>query len=277
MQIFRVDDHDDPRLNDYRDIPDAELAVRRGLFVAEGRLLTERLLTSGFDTRSVMVTDAALLALHDTFERPAQIPVYVVPQATMNAVVGFTLHRGCIAIGTRPPSSSVTDVAADAHRLVVLERIANADNVGAIFRNAAAFGADAVILDPASVDPLYRKALRTSMGAALQVPFAHTPDLAAALSDLRAAGFTLLALTPSPRARVIASIAPRLRPARVAIVLGHEGDGLTAGTLAICDEQARIPMATGVDSLNVAMAAGIGLYELGRFGERGRREVGGEK
>jgi len=264
VQILRIDDPDDPRLNDYRNLTDTELAARHGAFVAEGRLVTERLLHSRFDTRSVMVTDPALAALESTLTRPTSTPVYLVPQAVMDAVVGFKLHRGCVAIGERRPSASIRDVADRARRLVVLERIANPDNIGAIFRNAAAFGADGVLLDAASADPLYRKALRTSMGTALQVPFTRAEPLVDALRHLRNAGFILVALTPSSDAPPLSTIAPSLRAGRTAFVVGHEGEGLSADTLDACDQRARIPMAEGVDSLNVAMAVGIGLYEMGR-------------
>ena len=146
--------------------------------------------------------------------------------------------------------------------VVVLERVANADNVGGVFRSAAAFGASAVLLDPASTDPLYRKAIRTSMGASLQVPFARADPWPAALLDLRALGFAVIAMTPAPGARPLRDVADAVAGRPAAIVLGHEGDGLTADALAACEFHARIPIGSGVDSLNVATAAAIALYEF---------------
>jgi tRNA G18 (ribose-2'-O)-methylase SpoU len=147
----------------------------------------------------------------------------------------------------------------------VLERVGNADNVGAIFRNAAAFGADGVLLDTRSTDPFYRKAIRTSMAATLQVPFARTADWPGALDRLRQHGVSLLAMTPAPDAPPLRDVAG-LAHARLAIVVGHEGDGLTDEAIARCDRRARIPIAPGVDSLNVATAVAVALYELSRMG-----------
>ena len=264
-----VDDPDDPRLADYRNIPDPELLRAHGLFVAEGRLVVRRLLADGrFRTRSVMATEAAHAAIAGALAARPDVAVFVVPPAVMNGVTGFNIHRGCLAIGERPAATPWADVAAGARRLVALERVANADNVGGTFRNAAAFGADGVLLDPATVDPLYRKAIRTSMGAALVVPFARAEPWPAALGALAARGVATIALTPGasapPLAEVAAQAASRARP--VALVLGHEGDGLAAETVGLCTHRARIPIAPGVDSLNVATAAAVALYELGRQG-----------
>jgi tRNA G18 (ribose-2'-O)-methylase SpoU len=200
------------------------------------------------------------------FDARADVPVYVVPQWMINAVTGFNIHRGCLAIGERPAEGAWPALAAGARRLVVVERVANADNVGAIFRNAAAFGADAVLLDASSTDPLYRKAIRTSMGAALQVPFARMAPWPAALHDLRAAqaraACLLVALTPSGTVTLEEAVSAIPRDQPVAIVVGHEGEGLTAAALDACDVHARIPIADAVDSLNVATACAIALYAL---------------
>jgi tRNA G18 (ribose-2'-O)-methylase SpoU len=268
VDVIRITDRDDPRVDDYRNLTDPEPAVRQGAFVAEGRLVTGRLLQSRFGTRSVMVTDAGLAALPPFPARLTATPVYVVSPATMNAIVGFRFHRGCVAIGERGPSATPLDVTRVARRLVILERVADADNVGAIFRNAAAFGVDGVLLDAASTDPLYRKALRTSMGSTLRVPFARMEPLAEGLRQLRAEGVSLVALTPSPDATPLSTLAPSLRTHRTALIVGHEGEGLLPGTLEVCDMRACIPMAPGVDSLNVATALAIGLYELTRMSTR---------
>lgn len=206
-----------------------------------------------------MVTPPALAALGDLDTRT--VPVFLVPQAVMNAVSGFNIHRGCLAIGERGAPLDWRTLATIARRLVILERVANADNVGAVFRNAAAFGVDAVLLGPDCTDPLYRKAIRTSMAAALQVPYAHATPWPETLRELRAAGVHTIGLTPCPDAPPIRQVIGAAGP-RVAIVAGHEGDGLTREAMDACDTLARIPMMSGVDSLNVATAVGIALYEL---------------
>jgi tRNA G18 (ribose-2'-O)-methylase SpoU len=265
--MIRIDDPADARLEEYRNVPDPELIEKRGVFVAEGRLVVARLLEgSRFRARSVLVTDAARQGMGGVLNsRTANdVPVYVVPQWIINAVTGFNIHRGCLAIGERSAVPPWQQVAATARRLVVIERVANADNVGAVFRHAAAFGVDGVLLEPGCTDPLYRKAIRTSMGAALQVPFARMEPWPSALVELREQGWSLVALTPTAKGTLQEAVA-RLSPdAKTAIVLGHEGDGLSPEALAACNVHARIPMATGVDSLNVATACAIALYELTR-------------
>jgi tRNA G18 (ribose-2'-O)-methylase SpoU len=264
VPIVAVDDAGDRRLEEYRNVPDPVLLAARGAFIAEGRLVVRRLLAGRrFAARSLMVTPAARASLADVVPDATPLPVYVVPQEVMNGITGFNMHRGCLAIGERRPPEAPLDVVRDATRIVVAERVANADNVGAIFRNAAALGAGAVILDPSSTDPLYRKAIRTSMGAALQLPFARSATWPDTLDALRGDGFVLVALTLSAGAAPIRTVAATLSGRRVAIVVGHEGEGLSAPALARCDRQARIPMAAGVDSLNVATAAAVALYELG--------------
>jgi tRNA G18 (ribose-2'-O)-methylase SpoU len=253
----------DPRLADYRNVPDGELLHRRGLFVAEGRLVVTRLLAgSRFRARSVLVTLTARQSLAGVLGARPDLPVYVVPQGVMNAVSGFDVHRGCLAIGERPPRAAWGAVAGAARTFLVLERVANADNVGGVFRNAAALGGDAVLLDAASTDPLYRKAIRTSMGAVLQVPFARLAPWPDALDDLRASGVTIVGMTPSAAAPPLADVAGRLRGRRMAILLGHEGEGLTRAALDRCDTLASIPMSAGTDSINVSTASAIALYEL---------------
>jgi tRNA G18 (ribose-2'-O)-methylase SpoU len=264
-----IDDAGDPRIADYSGIPDPELARSRGVFVAEGRLVVQRLLSSRFTTRSLLVTAPALEALAADLEPRPCLPVFVVPQTVMNTVAGFNIHRGCLALGERPAPAAWEDIAGvrrgepsgSPAALVALERVGNMDNVGATFRAAAAFGAAGVLLDQACADPLYRKAIRTSMGAALQVPFATDVALLDALAGLRRDGWAVVGLTPSADASSAREIFAGVRGTRVAIVLGHEGDGLTAPAMQACSHLARIPMPSDVDSLNVAMAAGIALYE----------------
>lgn len=271
MPVLSIDDAGDPRLADFLGIPDPQLARARGVFVAEGRLVVSRLLASRFVSRSVMVTPAALGGLtHQVQERPC-LPVYVVPQGVMNAVAGFNIHRGCLAIGERPAPVAWEEIAGvrrgepsgppAAGVLLALEHVGNADNIGATFRAAAAFGAHGVLLDDGCADPLYRKAIRTSMGTALHVPFALDVPLPDALAALRNDGWAVVGLTPAGGTPSAREVFARTHGARVVLVLGHEGDGISPATAAACTHLARIPMRAEVDSLNVAMAAGIALYE----------------
>jgi tRNA G18 (ribose-2'-O)-methylase SpoU len=268
VALFHVDDPDDPRIADYHAVPEPELLVRKRIFIAEGRLVVRRLLhTKRLVTRSLLVTEAALHALHNEIDINPLLPVFVAPQAVMNRVAGFDIHRGCLAIGERGIAADWRDVAATARRLVILERVGNADNVGGAFRNAAAFAADGVLLGPETVDPLYRKAIRTSMGAALNVPFAHLAEGQQSswpqpLHCLRATGVLVVGLTPRADARPLRAVAREHARARVAIVAGHEGEGLTRDAMDACDVLARIPMTPAVDSLNVATAIGIALYDF---------------
>jgi tRNA G18 (ribose-2'-O)-methylase SpoU len=272
MPIERVESLDDPRLADYRHVPDPELLRRGEVFVAEGRLVVRALLASSpFRTRSVLLTENAFHALADVIERRlASLPVFLVEQGTIEALTGFNIHRGCLALGERPPRATVDDLLTrlpTARRLVVLERIANADNMGAIFRNAAAFGADAVVLGPGCCDPLYRKAIRVSMGAALRVPFARADDWKADLERLRAAGFTVAALVTDEGAEDVSPYASAfLAGGKLALMAGSEGPGLTPEALAHADVTLRIPMVPGVDSLNVATATGVALHRFFAIG-----------
>ena len=275
MAVIRIDDAGDERLRAYRGVSDPDLAARNGLFVAEGRLVVRRLLEAGrFATRSVLVTAPALAALEDALALQPEVPVLVVTQDVMNSITGFNIHRGCLAIGERPAPTRWQDVAGQipkpkaqiANVLVGLERVANADNVGGVFRSAAAFGAGGVLLDRVTTDPLYRKAIRTSMGAALQVPFARAEHWPGVLRELRALRYAVVGMTPVPAAASLREVVQAIAGRNVAIVLGHEGEGLTAEALAACELHARIPISGNVDSLNVAAAAAIALYELRRAG-----------
>ena len=261
MAVVAVNDPDDARIADYRSISDAVLLTDRQLFVAEGRQVVKRLLAGGrLVAHSVLVTPAALAALRTDLD-PGAVTVYLVPQAVMNAVAGFNIHRGCLALGRRRAPVDWRQLAGGARRLVALERVGNADNIGAIFRNAAAFGADAVLLGPDCADPLYRKAIRTSMAATLTVPFAQAVPWPVALHELRAGGMRVIGLSPRADAPSIRDVRATFDD-RVTIVLGHEGEGLTHEAMDACDALARVPMTGAVDSLNVATACGIALYEL---------------
>jgi tRNA G18 (ribose-2'-O)-methylase SpoU len=265
LNFLLISDATDSRLSDFRNVPDPDLLRGHRIFVAEGRLVVRRLLTeSPYATRSVMVTEPAHAALADVLRARPELPVYIVSPAVMKEVSGFNIHRGCLAIGERPHPMAWQQAVGDARTVVLLERVGNADNVGGIFRNAAAFGAGAVILDEASADPLYRKAIRTSMAAALVVPFARVTSAALALQELRRAGFATVALTPAAPASTIRSTMDALGARPVVVALGHEGEGLTPAALEACEFHARIPISSTVDSLNVAAAAAIALYECRR-------------
>jgi tRNA G18 (ribose-2'-O)-methylase SpoU len=262
VAVLRVSP-EDPRIADYGNVPDPDLLASRGVFVAEGRHVVRRLLTeSRLRTRSLLLTAPALDALGDLVARLPDLPIFVVDQSAMHGITGFNIHRGCLAIGERPAPVPWTDLVRDARRVVVLEGVANADNVGGIFRNAAAFGADAVLFGPACADPLYRKTIRTSMGAALRVPFAAMSDWPADVSRLGERGFAVVALTPGAGAEPLRGCAAALHDRRVALLVGHEGDGLSDGALKAAGMRARIPTTNAVDSLNVAAATAIALYEL---------------
>jgi len=266
MVVTRLDDANDELLADYRNVPDPELVARRGLFVAEGRLVVSRLLNGPLVTRSVLVTDSAHDAIRDAIDARPDVPVYVVPQTVMNGIVGFNIHRGCLALGERPPARHWRDLLPGTRRLVALERVGNADNVGSVFRNSAAFDVKGIVLGPACADPLYRKAIRTSMGAALTMPFSYVEGWPDVLQDLRREGWFVVGLTPDSSAPTVGEVAAAARERRYVVLLGHEGDGLTAHALEACDTHARIPMAAGTDSLNVATAAAVALYEMAREG-----------
>jgi tRNA G18 (ribose-2'-O)-methylase SpoU len=266
MPVERVERLDDPRLDDYRQLPDPELLRRGEIFMAEGRLVVRTLLTqSQLAARSVLLTENAYRNLADAVGRHLdRLPCYVVSEGTIEALTGYNIHRGCLAAGTRPARAAVADRPAwlpTARRLVVLEQIANADNLGGIFRNAAAFGADGVVLGPNCCDPLYRKAIRVSMGAALRVPFCHADRWPDDLDVLKSSGVTIAALTTAGNAKDIREWAGTARcPGQLALLAGSEGHGLSDAARSKAEVELRIPMAPGTDSLNVATATGIALH-----------------
>lgn len=262
MNVVHIEDPADERIADYRNVPDPDLMARRGLFVAEGRLVVRRLLGSTrWTPRSLLVTETACAALQPALDARPATPVFVVDQPVMNAIAGFNIHRGCLALGERNPALEWRRLVASAALVVALERLGNADNVGAVFRNAGAFGVDVVLLGPACADPLYRKSIRTSMGATLSVPFADARPWPGALSALREDGWAVVALSPAASS-MVRGTAGEVAGRRVALVVGHEGEGLTADATRACTHQAAIPMAPGVDSLNAATAAAVALYEF---------------
>ncbi len=264
MPVIEIDKFDDPRLDDYRDIRDRELR-RRGpaeaLFVGEQLLVVQRMLRRPGVTRSVLIAQGWLDRIGPL--APPEVPVYVTDMATMKKIAGFDIHRGVLAMGYRSaverPALADDLLRRDPVTLLLCEDITNIDNIGMLFRNAAAFGVDAVLLSPSCHDPLYRKSLRVSIGHALDVPFARSSEWAEDLAAMTAGGITLIAAGTGEGSVDLDQVPT---PARVGLVVGQEFDGISPRTLALCDRVARIPMAHGVDSLNVGVAAAVCLHRF---------------
>lgn len=262
--VIRIESPDDPRIAGYRAIRERDLVGREDRFIAEGKVVLNVLFSARrFEAESALILEQRLAGMAETLARaPAAMPVYVAPQSVMDAIAGFHIHRGVLALGRcrdeDDPEEMLARLAADA-LVVVLVGISNHDNMGAIFRNAAAFEADAVLLDPSCCDPLYRKAIRVSVGAALKVPFARMPGEAVLVDALARRGFRQFALSPSG-SRTIDALH---RERRTALYLGTEGAGLPPALMARM-ETVRIPMSEDFDSLNVAAASAVALHRLWR-------------
>jgi tRNA G18 (ribose-2'-O)-methylase SpoU len=263
-RLIRIDDPADPRIAAYRDIRERDLVGRQGRFVAEGRVVVRVLLTAGrFQPESMLLLENRVDGAAELIDlAPPEMPIYVASAAVLDAVAGFAMHRGIIAIGKRGEAETSGELIAALPQqalVVAAAGIANHDNMGSIFRNAAAFGADAVLLDPGSCDPLYRKAIRVSVGAALKVPFAVADSLDGLVGDLQNGGFQIIALSPAGAV----DIADVRLSDRMALLLGTEGEGLPADVLSRF-AAVRIAMAQDFDSLNVAAASAIALHRLWR-------------
>jgi tRNA G18 (ribose-2'-O)-methylase SpoU len=261
-RIVAIDDPNDPRIAAYRDVREADLVGREGHFIAEGEVVVRVLLTaSRHEAVSLLLAEKRVAALQAEIEGlPDSVPAYVAPQEILDEIAGFPMHRGILALGRRSafPSAEVQLAGLRRRALVlVLFAIANHDNMGGIFRNAAAFGADLVILDSDCCDPLYRKAIRVSAGNVLRVPYAQLDRGADAVGLLAMHGLEAIALSPDGTS----TLAGTKRADRVAILLGAEGPGLPVSILGRA-KTVRIPMAPGVDSLNVATASGIVLHHF---------------
>lgn len=258
---------DDPRLADYRHLNDADLRrahdPQRGVCIGEGELVLRVAVDAGAALRSVLVSDKRFPAVADVVDPLAEagLEVYRAPQAALEAVVGFRLHRGVVAALDRPPARTLSAVAGGATRVLAVEGVNDHENLGSLFRNAAGLGAEGVVLDTTTADPLYRRSIRVSMGQALRLGFHRSGDWLATLDQLRADGFELVAVTPGGGDVAAAGLA---EVERVAMVVGAEGPGLTAATLARVDRHVGIAMSAGVDSLNVATAAAIALHSARR-------------
>jgi tRNA G18 (ribose-2'-O)-methylase SpoU len=263
--VERVERPGDVRLGDYVGLTDVALRSRRepelGLYMAESEKVIRRALDAGHAPRSLLLSDRWLEPMADLVGRVAATgaPVYVGTPAVLEEITGFNVHRGAIAAMHRPAPVPLAELLAGARRVVVLEDVVDHTNVGAVFRSAAGIGAGAVLVSPRCADPLYRRSVRVSMGTVFQVPWARLEPWPAGLGDLRRHGFTVAALALAPHAVRLddVEVAP---PERLALVLGTEGDGLSDLALAEADVAVRIPMAGGVDSLNVAAAAAVALW-----------------
>lgn len=282
MNLVPIESLADPRIALYANMRDAELAQRAdpldpaahaGVFIAEGELVVRRLVRSRFKTQSVLTTPTQLKSLDDALAGlPAATPIYLAEQDLLNQIVGFNMHRGLLAIGERGAPPLLSDLLQRRGPVLILEDLGNHDNLGGIFRNAAALGGPGVwvLLSPRCADPLYRKSLRVSMGLVLSVPFTRAESWPATIPEVSIAGFETWGLTPQDGAISLRAARGGNSIGRVALVLGSEGPGLTDQALAVCDRRVRVEMEKAdeaVDSLNVAMAAGIALYSMGRFSE----------
>jgi tRNA G18 (ribose-2'-O)-methylase SpoU len=264
--IHRIESLSDERIAEYAHVANPAWLLDHGLFVVEGRLVVRRLLDADrFAVQSVLVTPAAVAALGSllSVDRFRDLAVYVCEQDDLNQLAGFNFHRGCLALAKRPLDTVPLDQLAAAHRLLALEGVGNPDNVGGLFRVASAFGAGGVLLDPRSGDPLYRKAIRTSMGATLRVPFLRSNSWLDDLRWLQRSGTKLIALTPDRSATPLRAFAASMRSDQpLALMVGAEEPGLTNAALETADARVSIPISPDVDSLNVAVAAGIALATL---------------
>ena len=267
-RVTLVTDADDARVADYRHVREGDLVGRRNAFVAEGEMVLRALIERGrFPLRSVLLGRARLVTLAPWLERlPPEVPIYVGEARVLEAIAGFDIHRGVLGLGDRGAEPSAAELLAGlgpGPRLVVaLEALTNHDNVGGIFRSAAAFGADAVLLDGRCCDPLYRKAIRVSIGAALCLPFARAGATASMLDALRAAGFVTLALSPRRDATDIVELRnPGRMPERVALLLGTEGPGLSSGAMGAAERVVRIAIHPEIDAVNVSTAGAIAMHE----------------
>ncbi|HWS58530.1 MAG TPA: RNA methyltransferase [Actinotalea sp.] len=277
MPVVRVTDPADERLADYTRLTDVALRARhepaKGLYIAESSTVIRRAVAAGHRPRSLLMAERWLADLADVLEQveavaDGDLPVYVGEPDVLEAVTGYHLHRGALAAMHRPPLAPVAGLLAGARggtgarRVAVLEDIVDHTNVGAIFRSAAALGVDAVLVSPRCADPLYRRSVRVSMGTVFQVPWTRLSTWPGGLAELRAGGFTVAALALSDDAVSLDDLVarPAGAPERLALVLGTEGDGLSRGAVAAADLVVRIPMAGGVDSLNVAAASAVAFW-----------------
>lgn len=266
--VIDIVDPGDPRLDDFRDLNSVDrrpdLPSGKGLVIAEGVLVVQRMIASRFRPRAMLGTDRRLSELRADLAG-VQVPFYRAGAEVMAAAIGFHLNRGVLAAAPRPTELTVEQVIDGARTIAVLEGVNDHENLGSIFRNAAGLGVDAIVFGTGCADPLYRRAVRVSMGHALLVPYAWAPSWPDDLETLRANSFRILAMTPNPAAATLAEAMAGLTGQKVAMMVGAEGPGLTEHTMRAADVRVRIPMSRGTDSLNVATAAALAFYERARL------------
>lgn len=257
--IVEIDDLADPRLADFAHRTDVDL--RRGagpaLYLAESLLVLERAIRAGHTPRAVLSLPASVPQVEELVG--SDVPVFTGPGELLAGLTGYVLHRGVVASMERPPLAAPAELLASARRVVVIDGVVDPTNVGAIFRSVAGIGADAVLVTPSCADPLYRRAIRVSMGTVLQVPWTRAPGWPELAAVLHAGGFQIAALALTPQAVALKEFSA---PERVALVLGTEGEGLGPDALGAADVHVQIPMRHGIDSLNVAAAAAVAMYAL---------------
>lgn len=269
--VIDITDPGDQRVDDFRDLNSIDrrpdLPTGKGLVIAEGVLVVQRMLASRFIAHAFLGTDRRLAELSGDLSGTAA-PFYRASAEVMAEVVGFHLNRGVLGVARRSPELTTAQVLTGARTVAVLEGVNDHENLGSIFRNAAGLGVDAVIFGAGCADPLYRRAVRVSMGHALLVPYARAAYWPGDLELLRSNGFQLLALTPDSTAQTLADAMERVNGCKVAVLVGAEGPGLTETTMRASDVRVRIPMSRGTDSLNVATAAACAFYERARGADR---------
>ena len=267
VDVIDIRDPADARVDDFRDLNSVDrrpdLPTGKGLVIAEGVLVVQRMLASRFRPHAFLGTQRRLLELAGDLA-DAGAPYYRASAEVMAQVVGFHLNRGVLGAARRAPELTISDVIRGARTIAVLEGVNDHENLGSIFRNAAGLGVDGVIFGTGCADPLYRRAVRVSMGHALLVPFVKAQRWPADLNDLRDNGFRLVAMTPNPAAQTLAEAMDGLVDQKVAVLVGAEGPGLTETAMRASDTRVRIPMSRGTDSLNVATAAALAFYERAR-------------
>ncbi|MDG4665658.1 RNA methyltransferase [Mycobacterium sp. 236(2023)] len=267
--VVDITDPADPRLDDFRDLNSVDrrpdLPSGKGLVIAEGVLVVQRMIASRFVPRALLGTDRRLAELGADLGG-VTAPFYRVNAEVMAEAVGFHLNRGVLASASRAADLTVAEVLDGARTVAVLEGVNDHENLGSVFRNAAGLGVDAVVFGSGCADPLYRRAVRVSMGHALLVPFARATAWPQDLTILQDNDFRILAMTPDPQAQTLAEAMTELSDQRVAILVGAEGPGLKEHTMRSSDVRVRIPMSRGTDSLNVATAAALAFYERDRLG-----------
>lgn len=255
----------DPRVADYTSLTDVRLRKltepERGLYIAESSKIIRRALAAGHRPRSFLMNEKWLADMADVTGRFPEAPVFIGPDEVIESLTGFHLHRGALAAMHRPELPSLDEVLAGARRVAVVEDIVDHTNLGALFRSAAGLGVDAVLVTPRSADPLYRRSIRVSMGTVFQVPWTRLDDWPADLARLEEAGFETAALALAADAVDLDTLAAA-PPERLALIFGTEGDGLSRRTIAASRHKVTIPMARGVDSLNVAAASAVVFHAL---------------